>query len=467
MHLLHRKDTLHYDDYTDDYTKEQITDVNGTFLWQGIHKDRPSKYLAWASFVENFGEWQMRNMSQLNPNLPGVLEVPVRVAGEVKEVWQYDFEAQVFAGYEVAGGLIGYLGADGFAASKAQPFGEFKGFTSWTDENPSSVVMLWQTKRRIYQIDFRSRKVETVFDSGESDIELIRWHQWRPTNPKDREESSIQYRPLICCQTADNKYHLIMLEPNEIITVEMPGQWLADNVEFTATGNNVFLKYNETLFNPPKSLALHEQYIRDYDSRPQPQSIQLCKVASDGKLQLVNRFDWTRPVPDANLVKWRNADQWDIYWKWMSKASPPMFDLLWYLFSDALDKLRSEGTGIMREYAGIIIQFRPGRTGFREYEQYQGSWSPWNYLLSAVMMGFAFWHGWARRTSWGRMLCWFAVVALFGIAGLLTYLALNHTPVIKCPICGKKRGLESLDCIRCGSNLPIPQRKPTDLILAA
>jgi hypothetical protein len=467
LHLVHRIDTLR----NDDYTKEEITDVNNNVLWQGISKERPFKFLTWASWIDRYNERQMQYMSSLSPDLSGVLEIPVRFAGEIKEVWRYDIGADVFSGYEVGGNRIGYLGAAGFADSTAQvqPFGEFKSFSSWTNEDPSSVIMLWQTKQRIYQVDFRSRKVDTVFDSGQADINSIRWHQWRPTNPRDQDDSDIQYRPLICCQTTDNKCHLIMHEPNEIITVEMPGQWRADKAEFTAAGNNVFLKYNETPFNPPKSLTLREQYINEYNSKPQPQSIQLYKVAGDGKLEVVNRFDWTRPVPDSNLVKSPKVDRWEIYQKWISKASPPMFDLLWYLFGDALDKLRQEGTGIMREYAGIIIQFRPSCTDFMQYEryQYQENWSLRNYLLSAVAIGFTLWHGWARRTSWARFICWLVIVALFGIAGLLTYLALNHTPVIKCPVCGKKRGLEKLNCIRCGNALPTPQRKPTDLIMAS
>jgi hypothetical protein len=459
MHLVHRKDTLRNDNYTDDYTKEQITDANGTLLWQGIHKDRPSKYLAWASFIQYFGEWQMRNMSQLNPNLPGVLEVPVRVAGEVKEVWQYDCEAQVFAVNEVAGGQMGYLGADGFVASKPQSFGEFKGFALWTDENPSSVVMLWQTKRRIYQIDFRSRQVETVFDSGESDIESIRWHQWRPMNPKDRDDSGIQYRPLIDCQTSDNKHHLIMREPNQILTVELPEQmrepkilmrrWSNSNWDFTATDKTIFAQYRERDFNLPASLKLQEQYRQEYDSKPQPQSLQLYQVTNDSKLNLISSFGWTKPMAKILYPPVRR----EIIFKWARKASPPVFDLLWYLFGDSLYNFSGEGMGIIQGYAAIIIAAGPG-------------YSSLNYALSAAMVAFALWHGWARRTSWGKLICWLAVVALFGIAGLLTYLALNHTPVIKCPICGKKRGLEQFNCIRCGSSLPIPQQKPTDLIFS-
>jgi hypothetical protein len=458
MHLVHRKDTLRYDNYTDDYTKEKITDVNGIFLWQGIHRNRPLKYLDWASFAQNFSERQMQSMFLLSPDLPSVFEVPVRIGGEVKEVWQYDFETQAFTGYEVGGGLIGYLGADGFAASKAQPFGEFKGFVSWTDENLSSVVTLWQTKRRIYQIDFSSHKVETVFDSDQSDIESIRWHQWRPMNPKDRDDSGIQYRPLIDCQTADNKHHLIMREPNQILVVELPEQmrepnqilmWRRSNWDFTATDKTIFAQYRERDFNLPASPKLLEQYRQEYDSKPRPQSLQLYQVTNDGKLNLISRFDWTRPMAKILYPPVRR----EIIQKWARKASPPVFDLLWYLFGDSLYNFIREGMGMMQGYAAIITEGRPG-------------YSSLNYVLGAAMMAFALWHGWARRTSWGRMVCWLVVVALFGIAGLLTYLALNHTPVIKCPICGKKRGLEQFNCIRCSRTLPIPQRKPTDLIFS-
>jgi hypothetical protein len=457
LHFVHRMDTQS----DDDYTKEEITDVNGNVLWQGIRKERPFKYLDWGKppreYTEFFSERQMRRMFMWIPWLSRVLEAPVRVGGEVKEVWQYDFEAQAFAGYEVGGGPMGYLGADGFAAFKAQPFGEFKGFTSWTDDDPSSVVMLWWTKRQIYQIDFRSRKVETVFDGNQSDIELIRWHQWRPMNPKDGDDSGIQYRPLIDCQTADRRHHLILREPNQIITVELPEQmrepnrifmrrW--SNWDFTATDKTIFAQYRERNFNPPKSYKLFEQYNLEYDSKPQPQSIELYKLTSDSKLELLSRFDWTRPVAKTTYV-----DQEEIFLRWASKTSPPAFDLLMILFGDDLYELIYKGMGMTQGYAAIITNLRP-------------RYSSLNYVLSTAMLAFALWHGWSRRTSLGKLILWLIIVGAFNLAGLLTYLALNHTPVIKCPICGRKRGLERPNCIRCGSPLSVPQRRPTDLIFA-
>ncbi|MCJ7729012.1 MAG: hypothetical protein MUO27_03915, partial [Sedimentisphaerales bacterium] len=118
-----------------------------------------------------------------------------------------------------------------------------------------------------------------------------------------------------------------------------------------------------------------------------------------------------------------------------------------------LYKFSREGMGMMQGYAAIITEFRP-------------RYSPLNYVLSVAMVALALWHGWPRRTSGGKLIFWLIIVGAFNLAGLLTYLGLNHTPVIKCPACGKKRGLEKFNCIRCGSPRPIPQRRPTDLILA-
>jgi DNA-directed RNA polymerase subunit RPC12/RpoP len=80
------------------------------------------------------------------------------------------------------------------------------------------------------------------------------------------------------------------------------------------------------------------------------------------------------------------------------------------------------------------------------------------------MVGIAFLHGWPRRTSWGKLIFWLAFTLVFNLAGLLTYLALNHTTVIKCPVCGRRRGLIQVNCVRCGAELPIPERRKTDLI---
>jgi hypothetical protein len=102
-------------------------------------------------------------------------------------------------------------------------------------------------------------------------------------------------------------------------------------------------------------------------------------------------------------------------------------------------------------YAALIEHWRPGN-------------SILNWVLSAAMMYFAFWHGWSRRTGLAKMIFWLIFVGAFNLAGLLTYLALNHTAIIKCQACGERRGLARLDCVRCGAVLPVPKRRKPDLI---
>jgi hypothetical protein len=88
-----------------------------------------------------------------------------------------------------------------------------------------------------------------------------------------------------------------------------------------------------------------------------------------------------------------------------------------------------------------------------------------NWILGLAMAAFAFWHGWPRQTSLGKLIFWLAFTLVFNLAGLLTYLALNHTPIIKCSSCGKSRCLGQVNCLRCGTELPAPKRRKLDLIL--
>ena len=105
----------------------------------------------------------------------------------------------------------------------------------------------------------------------------------------------------------------------------------------------------------------------------------------------------------------------------------------------------------MREALRVLTELRP-------------EFGLWNLLLTALMTGFAAWHAIPRRTSLEAFTFWLVFVALFGVAGFLTYLALNHTPVIKCPTCGKIRGLNQPKCARCHADLPTPKPGKLDII---
>ena len=182
-------------------------------------------------------------------------------------------------------------------------------------------------------------------------------------------------------------------------------------------------------------------------SKPEKMWVELYRVGDSGSLKLLNSFEWIRPTT-TKREKERLDEQ--IYAAVM-KISPMAYDLAWYLFGDKLEHHARQDSGMSSGYAQIVMKFRPGK-------------SVVNVVLSVLMMGLALWHGWARRTGWGRLIFWAVLAGMFNIAGFLVYLALNHTATIKCPACGKSRGLEQNTCIRCGANLPKAEPRAVDLL---
>jgi len=126
--------------------------------------------------------------------------------------------------------------------------------------------------------------------------------------------------------------------------------------------------------------------------------------------------------------------------------------LAWYLLGREFLFQLYRGNDFIRGFAEVTRELRPGNSII-------------NWVLALAMVGFALWHGWPRRTSRGKLIFWLAFTLVFNLAGLLTYLALNHTPIIKCPVCGRSRGLAQVNCVRCGAELPAPERVKLDLIL--
>jgi ribosomal protein S27E len=206
------------------------------------------------------------------------------------------------------------------------------------------------------------------------------------------------------------------------------------------------------------------EWGRNFRSQPQKHWVELYKVdnqacgelvpkglVESSNLELLNNYTWTVPgrSESVKLTEYRM-----IMPSIVNKFSPPLYDILVHLLG---------------EKYSLFIYYSQFRSDFfvglaRTIWEVRPADSVINWLLSAVMMGFALWHGWPRRTSWSKFLFWLAFVGIFNLVGLLTYLALNHTTVIKCPACGKSRGLTKVNCIRCGVELPAPKRGKLDLI---
>jgi hypothetical protein len=463
IHLVENPGRRYYSEW-EDSDKQVVYDANDNLLWRGRAQDNPYEYISWA-VDDRSGTFQagdMWRMRQISPNMSRKLQVPVRSKEKTVEIWEYIVGRDCFVGYKAGGGKLGYIGADGFADSKSQawPFGRFGSFIAWCPRDSHSPTLLWQTSRNIYQIDFEKRQVELIFQS-KADIvglQICTWGLFRAGGVEQLEG----YRPLLHCRTKDDRDHLIMRDPPGIVTVDTPkswNKWLSNHTRYAAADWGIFLERQWVDAEvPPKNFASSkdgQKWWRDYRAKPKKHWAELYKVDDQGGLDLLNKYGWTVPgeSPADLAVATRLAYTWQKTRGCVSQFSPPLYDLLWHIPGVRMWRpdYRRHQNEILRESLLLIEQLRPGA-------------GVWNFVIGALMVGFAAWHGWPRRTSRATLIFWLVFVWLFNLAGLLTYLALNHTTVIKCPVCGKRRGLAQACCVRCGAELRAPQPGKLDLI---
>jgi len=448
-----------------DYTKLQIYDVNNKLAWEGIQKDMPYEYLDWAKYPQNsWSDQRLRESKIIGSAFSRSLEIPVNSEERTEEVWRYDEQKDIFVGYRYrqGGSKIGYISSAGFTElkSEAKPFGKFRLFSSWVPQNSFSPMLLWQTDHQFYQIDFEERTVTLLFESTEHEIVFLRTLNWPSPPPDKKESSSIEYRPLIYCLTNDGKHWLIMWEPEQRLTVVLPEGLHSRFVSLTAIKDNIFLKHEGRELHPDlvyfKSPMKLREYLREYRSKDRKEWVELYKVDDEGQLELMSRFDWIRPADPVTVEIQERATAPH---RFATAFSPPLYNVVWWIFHDKLVKLTT-----YRGYRGSGEFVR----GIVEATRWSlpSSWY-WNWIVSVATVSIAFRHGWSRRTSLARFIAWLAFVGAFNIAGLLTYLALNHTSVIKCHHCSKARGLDQDQCVRCGTELPVPIQGKLDLMFCA
>ncbi len=441
----------------------QIYDVNDNLLWEGPRTRNPYRYLTWAwqlnSYRRDFTQQSMRQLQMITPEFSRTLEIPVQSEEKTNQIWRYNLAKDYFIGYDTDGKKIGYIGSTGFTNSiiETKSLGKFRSFTAWCPQVSFSPTLLWRTQRCIYQIDFEKQKVELLFESANSDIETMSQHAWKDITPgKEGSTDYEKYRPLLHFITKDSKHHLIMREPKQRLIVTIPKDWeswMGNQYRFTATRQAIFMcRYWIESSRPPdyrKSPKLFHQWWHNFRSLPRKRWVELYRVNSQSNLELLNRYTWTEPGLSETVVEAR--DFRTPATRYVSKFSPPLYDWAWHFVGIRFWTQVYQRSDFAYEFARMLAEVRPSESII-------------NWLLSAMMIGFTFWHGWPRRTSWLKFLFWLAFVGIFNLAGLLTYLALNHVTVIKCPACGRSRGLIKVNCIRCGVELPTPKRGKLDLI---
>ena len=435
---------------------EEVYDANGTLLWAGPPKQRPYQYLPWAAEETVLSEGGIKSLEEVSPGSFRTLDLPVATATQTREIWRYCHRGDYFVGYATAGGHIGYVGGGGFAASQSQvrPFGPFRRFAAWCPTDSYSPTLVWQTRSRIYQIDFEQRQVEQLMVSPDSELECLYVHHWGALGVEETEAGTREgYRPLLVCRSADGKYHLLLKDPDQKLTVALPQeweQWLGNLHGFIATAKGVFMwRFWVEYPAPPDHYATraYRLWLDGYIKEDRTRRVELYRVNDRGDIDLVNSYSWQIPARTLSSLAW--GRQYEAMQRATNVASPVFYDFLWWLgtFRPAV---------VYRGVVGQLIRLAEGmRPGL----------SVGSLLLTAVLVGLTFLHARPRRRSTRAFVFWLVFVGLFNLAGFLTYWALNHTATIKCSSCGKLRGLHQCDCVRCGVSLPSPERGKCDLIV--
>jgi hypothetical protein len=462
IHLTHRQERT--PGRFDEPEKIEIYDANDVMVWQGSANENPYEYLSWsdqrfrpyAVYRGHFNERQMKNIQMITPEFSQVLELPVLAQNGTVQVWRYLPDSDLFMGYRLDGSIIGFLGSTGFTHSKseAKSFGRFKFQSYWYPAGVIEPTVLWQTSRQLYEINFHKQKVQLLFESPQANIKAVVLRNCRPIDTQIPKEQKIKYRPTIRIVTEDGKHYLIMRNPGQTLMITFPDEKWSDSLNFAATEEGMFLIHHDSeirkLFTNFKSPNLYQQWLSKNEGKPYKRWVELYKVDNQANLELLNRYEWN--VPGEYLPKiQRKSFRFQVQRAAMA-FSAPLYDLAWFVLGPEFFIQRSRGNDFVSGSIRMIADIRPVN-------------SLWSWLLIVAMVGIAFLHGWPRRTSRGKLIFWLVFTGVFNLAGLLTYLALNHTPIIKCSSCGRSRGLGQVNCLRCGAELPAPQRRKLDLIL--
>jgi len=438
----------------------EVYDVKENLLWSGKYEDNPYSYLRYPEYFDGRGKGinrtYMQEMQMLTGSISRKLVVPVVGAKRrILQRWRYELGGDYFVGFNSEGGKIGYAGSNGFTETKSEvkPFGKFKYMTAWEPADSISPVLLWQSANRVYQIDFEKHSITTLIDVQDDEIDRIAITNWCWIDPEKS-----QYRPTLHARTVKGESIIFLRDPEERFTIQPSDKWpecdmwQGHNVTVAALKEKTILRYyGSELQRPPRTKRLLGKWWEEYRTKSHKEWTELHQVDSTGKLTLIRRFEWIRPpIVERVIERWweQSFSKVQVY---TTAVSPAVFNIWRYWFDEAGNDIRYWPEA-HRNMAEIIRDYQPARSTI-------------NWALAVVMMCAVFWHAWPRRTTKVKLIFWLVLVACFNLAGFLTYLALNHTTVICCPSCGKKRGLQRSDCPACKALLQEPKRRETDLVL--
>lgn len=433
--------------------KVEIYDVNDCIVWAGIATDNPFLYLREAERFNLHRRQELDMFQHTDPDFSRDLVFPVADAeGKKTELWRYDFNKCYFTGYDRRKRIIGYCSAAGFTDKKEaivpfQPLQDISAWIPWSFRSPQAFLF---TERQIWQVNFETRRLEKLYESQTSKISGIETIAWRQLYSWD-----IDSRPALLIHIKNQPPVLILKEPRRVLTIQRPESLSEDYFHLYSSGNSFYVVagWIQGAPDPHTDFREYMKWREENRYKSWTHWQELYRIEEDGMLTLLNHFEYTRPPysPSASqVILEEKAEQMREY---TSFLAPACFSWL-HAWIHRWFENRTEpvsGDSLMQGLAMLMDETRP-----------RGPW--FYYPISLILAAAALVHSLPRRTGWGRIIGWLIFIFCFNLAGFLTYLSLNHFPVIRCASCGRKRGLNRPDCASCGAGLPSPESRDVDLI---
>ena len=444
-------------------TKE-IYDANNILIPSRSVPDMPDPpYLSFARRGNTAFNRRVFNSRQtITSSFSKTLDLPVSENGTLREIWRYDRSGQIFVGYDRAGLVLGYLGAQGLAQRRpdAEKLGHLQTFESGWSADKDEVKLLWLTRQALYEINVKARRVDRLVNGKESPLLSMTIQGWYERDRTDRDYVDPNlYRPLIVCYSSRER-HLALRDPQQSISFTVPQewkQWASSGYQFTATREDLFVWRSWAEYRPREPTfpsKAYSRWLQAYRATKKKHHTELHRMDEQGKLEIVNQGSWMETPVHASFPVFG-----DLAWntrRLVKCLSPGLYE--WIIVASAPSTLEtaSFGTGQSTPQRTVVtaaLKFCPATT--------------WDYLLPSLVMAAAgLWHAWSRRNSRGSQIFWVSFILVFNLAGLLTYFALNHTVLTRCDACGQKRGIEQDACPRCAAPLPVPTPSPAHLIMS-
>ena len=438
-----------------------VYDANHESVWSGLQEDAPFGYLssyAGATFLPRSyhqqGDFDRLGRVGLEFSHAIVIAVPSDTR-EVLSRWQYDQQHRLFTGYDKDGYKLGYMGANGFSESRGdtEPFGVFFSMRAFTQIGSYNPLLMWVTEKRMFLLDFERRTADVLFESPGPRITGARAANWIR-----RPGSSIKYLPWLSVNLEDSGALLIIPSLGKQIDITKPDLPYRTYHRFVVTesGNFMIRSVFEIPVAPPyEDQEAFQEYVRQqFWSKPYTKREELYSLNDDGTYELINSYAWLYEPPQHDPERVRREEMRERFHKVTTALSPPALRIISKMGANITAAAYTSGGPNQQEFIRVLHELWPRSKVL-------------NWSLAMAMTLLAFWHGWTRRTSWIAFGCWIVFVALFSVAGLLTYLAMNHRPVIRCSACGKKRPLTVANCRACKAALPAPEPRDVDLIMAS